>query len=69
VNASPSDSTAIRWLDRLLIVELVALTPSRLLVVLILSTGRVEQRLVELGSGLTDDELADLRLLVNRAAK
>src|SRR3954462_3759734 len=29
-------------------VELVALTPARLLVVLILSTGRVEQRLVEL---------------------
>ncbi len=49
-------------------VELVALTPSRLLVVLILSTGRVEQRLVELDSPLTDDELADLRLLVNRAA-
>ena len=49
-------------------VELVALTPSRLLVVLILSTGRVEQRLVELASALTDDELADLRLLVNRAA-
>lgn len=49
-------------------VELVALTPSRLLVVLILSTGRVEQRLVELESELTDDELADLRLLVNRAA-
>jgi heat-inducible transcriptional repressor len=49
-------------------VELVALTPSRLLVVLILSTGRVEQRLVELESPVTDDELADLRLLVNRAA-
>lgn len=49
-------------------VELVAMTPSRLLVVLILSTGRVEQRLVELESPLTDDELADLRLRVNRAA-
>ncbi|GAA2155133.1 heat-inducible transcriptional repressor HrcA [Nocardioides koreensis] len=49
-------------------VELVALTPSRLLVVLILSTGRVEQRLVELETSLSDDELADLRLLVNRAA-
>jgi heat-inducible transcriptional repressor len=49
-------------------VELVALTPSRLLVVLILSTGRVEQRLVELESQLGDDDLADLRLLVNRAA-
>jgi len=49
-------------------VELVALTSSRLLVVLILSSGRVEQRLVELETSLTDDELADLRLLVNRAA-
>ncbi|NYD41363.1 heat-inducible transcriptional repressor HrcA [Nocardioides panaciterrulae] len=49
-------------------VELVALTPSRLLVVLILSTGRVEQRLVELEAPLTDDDLADLRSLVNRAA-
>jgi len=49
-------------------VELVALTPARLLVVLILSTGRVEQRLVELPAELADAYLADLRLLVNRAA-
>jgi heat-inducible transcriptional repressor len=42
-------------------VELVALTPERLLVVLILSTGRVEQRLVELSSPLADDDLATLR--------
>jgi heat-inducible transcriptional repressor len=49
-------------------VELVALTPARLLVVLILSTGRVEQRLVELPAELADSDLADLRLLVNRAA-
>ena len=49
-------------------IELVALAPSRLLVVLILSTGRVEQRLVDLGDDLNDDELADLRSLVNRAA-
>lgn len=42
-------------------VELVALTTTRLLVVLILSTGRVEQRLVELDHELTDDALADLR--------
>src|SRR6185436_19002590 len=41
-------------------VELVSLTPSRLLVVLILSTGRVEQRLVELSGALTEDELAEL---------
>jgi len=49
-------------------VELVALTPSRLLTVLILSTGRVEQRLVELTEELTDAALADLRGQVNRAA-
>jgi heat-inducible transcriptional repressor len=49
-------------------VELVALAPNRLLVVLILSTGRVEQRLVEIDHDLTDDALADLRSLVNRAA-
>jgi heat-inducible transcriptional repressor len=39
-----------------------------LLVVLILSTGRVEQRLVELAHELTEDQLADLRHRVNRAA-
>jgi heat-inducible transcriptional repressor len=49
-------------------VELVALSPSRLLTVLILSTGRVEQRLVEMTTTLTDDVLADLRMQVNRAA-
>jgi heat-inducible transcriptional repressor len=49
-------------------VELVALTPARLLVVVILSTGRVEQRLVELPEDLDDASLADLRAVVNRAA-
>ncbi|HEY0950409.1 heat-inducible transcriptional repressor HrcA [Nocardioides sp.] len=49
-------------------VELVALTPTRLLVVLILSTGRVEQRLVELAAELPDEDLAELRSTVNRAA-
>ena len=49
-------------------VELVPLAPTRLLVVLILSTGRVEQRLVELTASLDDDSLADLRMRVNRAA-
>ena len=48
-------------------VELVALAPRRLLVVLILSTGRVEQRLVELAADLADDDLADLRQLVSCA--
>src|SRR4051812_47429790 len=49
-------------------IELVALAPSRLLVVLILSTGRVEQRLVELPVELDDESLADLRTRANRAA-
>jgi heat-inducible transcriptional repressor len=48
-------------------VELVLLAPHRLLMVLILSSGRVEQRLVELPVELDDDGLADLRLRVNRA--
>jgi heat-inducible transcriptional repressor len=49
-------------------VELVALTPTRLLVVLILSTGRVEQRLVEVPTEVDEETLADLRSRVNRAA-
>src|SRR4051812_1382877 len=49
-------------------IEVIALAPYRLLVVLILSTGRVEQRLVEVGGELTEEELTDLRSLVNRAA-
>ncbi|WP_370290177.1 heat-inducible transcriptional repressor HrcA [Nocardioides sp.] len=49
-------------------IELVALTPSRLLLVLILSTGRVEQRLVELDTELADDDLAALRSRINLAA-
>lgn len=49
-------------------IEVVALTPSRLLLVLILSTGRVEQRLVELPEELDEDGVADLRNRLNRAA-
>ncbi|GGO78798.1 heat-inducible transcription repressor HrcA [Nocardioides deserti] len=49
-------------------VELVALSPTRLLAVLILSTGRVEQRLVELPAELSEDALADLRSQVLQAA-
>jgi heat-inducible transcriptional repressor len=48
-------------------VELVALAPNRVLVVLILSTGRVEQRLVELEQPISDDDLADIRAAVHRA--
>ncbi len=49
-------------------VELVALAATRVLVVLILSTGRVEQRLVELEQPVGDDDLADVRTAVHRAA-
>ena len=51
-------------------VEVVALAPSRLLVVLILSTGRVEQRIVDLGDETVDDDetLVEVRNQVQRAA-
>ncbi len=49
-------------------VELVALTSSRVMLILILSTGRVEQRLVDLGGEVDDDALAGLRSRVNAAA-
>jgi heat-inducible transcriptional repressor len=49
-------------------IEIVALSPTRLLVVLILSTGRVEQRLVELTEELADDDLAALRARINLVA-
>jgi heat-inducible transcriptional repressor len=47
-------------------VELVALAPNRLLVVLILSTGRVEQRLVELPVEIGEEALGDLRTRILR---
>lgn len=49
-------------------IELVALAPERVLVVLILSTGRVEQRVVDLATSLSDEELARLRSRLNLAA-
>jgi len=49
-------------------VELVALSSSRVLAVLILSTGRVEQRVIEVPVDLTDELLADLRVRVNQSA-
>src|SRR6188508_413006 len=49
-------------------VELVPLTSNRLMIVLILSTGRVEQRVLELPVDLPDESLADLRIRINRAA-
>jgi heat-inducible transcriptional repressor len=50
-------------------IELVALAPTRLLVVVILSTGRVEQRVVELADDLDDATLFDLRARLNGAAQ
>ena len=48
-------------------VEVVSLAPNRLLLVLILSTGRVEQRLVELAVELSDERLPALRNRINQA--
>jgi heat-inducible transcriptional repressor len=45
----------------------VPLGGTRLLLVLILSTGRVEQRVVELPEPLSDDAVAEIRTKVNRA--
>jgi heat-inducible transcriptional repressor len=47
-------------------VELVTLASARLLLVLILSTGRVEQRVVELPEPIEDETVADIRTRVNR---
>lgn len=49
-------------------IEIVAMTPQRLLIVLILSTGRVEQRVVELVDALAEEDLAALRTRINLAA-
>ncbi|MFD7074924.1 heat-inducible transcriptional repressor HrcA [Nocardioides sp. NPDC059952] len=48
-------------------VELVALAPTRLLLVLILSTGRVEQRLLEVAEEVSEETLAMLRARINTA--
>ena len=45
--------------------EIVQLTPNRLLLVLITDTGRVEQRVVELPAEIDARECADLRTLLN----
>ena len=41
--------------------EVVALTPARLLLVVITDSGRVDQRIVELGDAIDDGQLAQLR--------
>jgi heat-inducible transcriptional repressor len=47
--------------------EVVALTPARLLLVVITDSGRVDQRIVELGHPIDDGELGQLRDLLGRA--
>jgi heat-inducible transcriptional repressor len=47
--------------------EIVQLTPARLMLVLITDSGRVEQRVVDLGEVLTDDDVATLRVMINGA--
>jgi heat-inducible transcriptional repressor len=49
-------------------VELVAIGPTRLMVVVITTTGRVEQRVIDMPVELDDDAVADLRLRLNQAA-
>lgn len=48
-------------------VELVALTARRMMIIVILSTGRVEQRLLDTGADVSEESLSDLRRLVNQA--
>jgi heat-inducible transcriptional repressor len=45
--------------------ELVALTPARLMLVLITDSGRVDQRVVDLGEVLSADDVAELRTRIN----
>ena len=48
-------------------IEVLSMTPARLMLVLITDTGRVDQRLVDLGDVLGDDDLARLRTMLNGA--
>ncbi|WP_026257002.1 heat-inducible transcriptional repressor HrcA [Actinopolymorpha alba] len=48
-------------------VELVTLSSTRLLLVLITSTGRVEQRVVDVGGSVADEVLGDIRARLNAA--
>ncbi len=47
--------------------EVVALTPARLLLVVITDSGRVDQRIVELGDGIDDGQLSQLRDVLGQA--
>ncbi|OBA62959.1 heat-inducible transcriptional repressor HrcA [Mycobacterium sp. 1100029.7] len=47
--------------------EVIALTPARLLMVVITSSGRVDQRIVELGDVVDDHQLSQLREILGKA--
>ncbi|HUQ59517.1 heat-inducible transcriptional repressor HrcA [Lentzea sp.] len=47
--------------------EVLPLTPSRLMLVLITDTGRVDQRIVELGDVISEEHTAQLRGVLNQA--
>jgi heat-inducible transcriptional repressor len=47
--------------------EVIALTPARLLMVVITDSGRVDQRVVELGDVIDDHELSQLREMLGQA--
>ncbi len=47
--------------------EVVALTPARLLLVVITDSGRVDQRIVELGDSIDEHELSKLREMLGQA--
>jgi heat-inducible transcriptional repressor len=47
--------------------EVVALTPARLMLVLITDSGRVDQRVVDLGQVLSDDDVGTIRTAINGA--
>jgi heat-inducible transcriptional repressor len=48
-------------------IEVVSITPARLMLVLITDTGRVDQRMVDLGDVITDDAVSRLRTQLNSA--
>jgi heat-inducible transcriptional repressor len=47
--------------------EVLAVTPARLMLVLITDSGRVDQRLLDLGDVITEEQVAQLRTLLNQA--
>ncbi len=47
--------------------EVLAVTPARLMLVLITDSGRVDQRLIDLGDVITEEQVAQLRTMLNHA--